>query len=98
MSLHGMPYQKHRKNEEENSYVWNSDEEFCQPNDLWPAYIILKDKSIIIFKGELKLACIAVEKGNFIGYGRIDVNKWVCYNKDGRDLDSTEILRRTLSV
>jgi hypothetical protein len=66
----------------------------------WPGYIILKDKMIILFPGELKLSCcsLLIRKEDALSWGRIDVNKWVCYNKEGRDIDATMILKETLSV
>ena len=64
----------------------------------WPAYVVLKDKSIMIFKGGLLLKHVTFKKKDIISYGRIEVNKWICYNKNGLDIDATKILRQTLSV
>jgi len=83
----------------EGSYVEkNPVDKSSDVKDSWPAYICMKDESLIIFKGALTLTHCSIEKEGCIGWGRIDVNKWVCYNKAGIDHDCTRILRETLSV
>lgn len=65
----------------------------------WPAYVVFDDETICIFNINATKPLFATTiKNKYIDNGRINVGKWICYNKEGISKESTKILRKFLSV
>lgn len=66
----------------------------------WPRYIRFENRGLIIFNNDVPGSFLEQNvKDQIVDSGRVEVNKWMCYNDDGElNYESTNLLRKSLSV
>jgi len=67
--------------------------------DKWPCYAVFNDDTIMVFNYQMvPRKTFSIDRGELTDSGRIEVNKWVCVSKRGKDVESTILLRKLLNV
>ena len=70
-----------------------------EANEKWPCYVLFDNKTIMIFDFDIPRHLITRKTElKIVSSGRVETNRWACWNKSGRDTEATLALRKLLTV